>query len=58
MKKSIDFDKILASNNWLILLKEVEEKYLISQKNAGICQREDNKSITKVTRFLLVYKHK
>ena len=58
IKKPINFDMILASNNWPILLKEIEEKYLISQKNADVCQRKDNKSITEVTKLLLVYKHK
>lgn len=58
MKKFEDFDIFLACNNRLVLLKEVEKKYLVPSKVIDICQERKKCSVIKVTGSLLVYKHK
>ncbi len=57
MKKFEDFDTFLTSNNWLILLKKVERKYLVPQKIAGLHQGEDKKGIVEVAKRLLMRKY-
>lgn len=58
MKKFEDFNTFLASNDWFMLLKNVKEKYLASQKVTSLYQKEDKKSIAKIVRCLLICKYK
>lgn len=53
-----DFDNVLISNDWSILLKKIEKKYLISQKVADLHQKKYKEDIAEVTRHLLIWKYK
>ncbi len=57
VKKFEDFSIFLASNNWLLLLKKVEKKFLMLNKVVELRQKIDEKEPAKVTKRLLVRKY-
>lgn len=58
LKKFEDFDNFLACNNWPILLKKVEKKYLTPSKVAALCRKGVENSIAEIVKRFLVRKHK
>lgn len=58
IKKFEHFNIFLACNNWTMLLKKIEKKYLALSNIASLYQRIGENSVVEIARHFLIYEYK